>query len=263
MSEYRNDKQGIPTTPLPDAVVKFSLTGSLVIVGVLAMFMVLTGFTRAVSLPTTVIGPPGPVAVAVGPQGGTQTPDLSDEGATGPQGLLGSVLVAGPPGPKGDPGANGATGATGQTGATGATGATGPMGPTGPGDIGGSNNAPGEGQNAANCVTQLVVQTPVDTADENIDQISTMTITGDFSRCVGQTLRAKVNLDDGTKVWAVYRITSAVQVIHLVFNSLTGDFFDTKPIVSGQSLEPQGSRVGPVLVANFGQTTVTVAKAWQ
>jgi hypothetical protein len=109
----------LPTQPLPDLVVKTSFAGSLTLITALAFFLTLTGFSQVVSLPSAVAGPEGPIKVALGPQGGTTTPDLSDEGTTGPQGLLGSDLTAGPEGTKCD---NGTTGATGQTGKTGAQG---------------------------------------------------------------------------------------------------------------------------------------------
>ena len=118
----------LPTQPLPDLVVKTSFAGSLTLITALAFFLTLTGFSQVVSIPSAVAGPAGPIKVALGPQGGTTTPDLSDEGTTGPQGLLGSDLNAGPEGPKGDTGATGATGTTGATGQTGKTGAQGKKG---------------------------------------------------------------------------------------------------------------------------------------
>lgn len=69
-----------------------------------ASVLVLSGFAASAALPAFVTGPPGPVSVAAGPQGGTVTPDLSDEGLTGPVGLIGSFGLVGPQGPSGDPG---------------------------------------------------------------------------------------------------------------------------------------------------------------
>ena len=153
MSKPRKSEETLPTTPLPDAVVKLSLASSLTLLGVFTVFMVLTGFTQVVALPVDVPGPPGPVAFAVGPQGSTQTPDLSDQGATGPQGLLGSVLV---PGPKGDPGADGNDG---KDGAPGPSGPPGLSGPPGPGSVDGTNIVPGEGLTGGNCVDHLTINT--------------------------------------------------------------------------------------------------------
>ena len=257
MIEYQIRDDRVPSKPLPDVVVKSTLVMSLTIIGVITAFIVLTGFTRVVALPTDIVGPPGPVAVAIGPQGSTQTPDLSDQGATGPQGVLGSVLVAGPQGPKGD------TGATGATGATGPMGPTGPAGPAGPGGIDGGNTAPGEGTSAANCISQLIITTPVDTSNPDADSIKVMKITGDFSKCEGQTLRARVALESGSYVWAFYVIPAATSEITLNFNSLTGDFYDSKPTVADGQLVIAGSRVDPISVPEFGRTTITVAKKWQ
>jgi hypothetical protein len=250
----------IPTTPLPDVVVKSSLVISLTLIGLMTAFIVLTGFTVVVALPTDIAGPPGPVAVAIGPQGSTQTPDLSDQGATGPQGLLGSVLIPGPQGPKGDPGANGATGAT---GATGPMGPAGPAGPAGPGSIDGGNTSPGEGNTSATCVSQIIITTPVDTSNPDADSIKQMQIAGDFSKCEGQTLRARVALESGSYVWAFYPLTAATTLVTLNFNALTGDFYDSKPTVSNGQLVVSGLRVDPVSVPEFGRTTITIAKKWQ
>jgi hypothetical protein len=250
----------IPTTPLPDVVVKSSLVISLTLIGLITAFIVLTGFTMVVALPTDIAGPPGPVAVAIGPQGSTQTPDLSDQGATGPQGLLGSVLIPGPQGPKGDPGANGATGAT---GATGPMGPAGPAGPAGPGSIDGGNTAPGEGNTSATCVSQIIITTPVDTSNPDADSIKQMQIAGDFSKCEGQTLRARVALESGSYVWAFYPLTAATTLVTLNFNSLNGDFYDSKPTVSNGQLVVSGLRVDPISVPEFGRTTITIAKKWQ
>jgi len=244
----------IPTTPLPDVVVKSSLVVSLTLIGAMTAFIVLTGFTAVVALPTDVAGPPGPVTVAIGPQGSTQTPDLSDQGATGPQGLLGSVLVPGPQGPKGD---------TGATGATGATGPMGPTGPAGPSGIDGGNTAPGEGNTSATCVSQIIITTPVDTSNPDADSIKQMQITGDFSKCEGQTLRARVALESGSYVWAFYPLTATTTLVTLNFNALTGDFYDSKPTVSNGQLVVAGLRVDPVSVPEFGRTTITIAKKWQ
>ncbi len=254
MIEFQIRDERVPSQPLPDVVVKSSLVLTLTIIGAITAFIVLTGFTRVVALPTGVAGPPGPVAVAIGPQGSTQTPDLSDQGATGPQGLLGSVLVAGPRGPKGD---------TGATGATGPMGPTGPAGPQGPAGIDGGNTAPGEGATGANCISQLIVTTPVDTSNPDSDSIKVMQITGDFSKCEGQTLRARVALESGSYVWAVYVIPAATSEINLNFNSLTGDFYDSKPTVADGQLVIAGSRVDAISVPEFGRTTITIAKKWQ
>ncbi len=257
MSQTNELPDGIPTGPLPDAVVKTSLVTSITIVVSFVLFMLLTGFTRVVSLPTDIAGPPGPIQVAIGPQGGTQTPDLSDEGATGPQGLLGSVLVPGPQGPKGD------TGATGATGATGPMGPTGPQGPPGSSGIDGSNNSPGEGVAEATCVSQLLITTPVDTSNAAEDTVSSVQISGDLSKCAGETLRARVALERGGYVWAVFKIPSNTTEVIFHFDLVTGDFYDTKPKVVDGNLVSIGMQVPPVSVQEFGRTTITIAKKWQ
>jgi len=150
VSEFNRQGDDIPTAPLPDLVVKTSAASSLTLITALAFFLVLTGFSPVLSLPSAVAGPAGPIQVALGPQGGTTTPDPSDEGTTGPQGLIGSELVVGPPGPKGDPGA---TGATGGIGLTGPTGPQGPMGFQGPAGTDGTDGNDGtNGTNGANGV---------------------------------------------------------------------------------------------------------------
>ncbi len=257
MSQFRNRENGLPTAPLPDAVVKLSLASSLTLLGVFTVFMVLTGFTRVVPLPVDIAGPPGPVSFAVGPQGSSQTPDLSDQGATGPQGLLGSELVVGPPGPKGDPGDDG------QIGPTGPPGPPGPSGPPGPGSVDGTDLVPGEGLTGGNCVDHLTIKTPVDTSNDDEDVIKVMTIRGDLSKCVGQTLRAKVKLDSGSYLWAVYKISNFVAKVTLTFNASSGNFYDTRPTVSNGELLVAGNKVAPVPVREFGVTTITIAKTWQ
>lgn len=143
MSEINRQGENIPTAPLPDLVVKTSLASSLTLITALAFFLVLTGFSPVLSLPAEVAGPAGPIQAALGPQGGTTTPDPSDEGTTGPQGLLGSELIVGPQGPQGEPGATGATGETGAIGLTGPTGPQGPMGIQGPAGADGINGIDG------------------------------------------------------------------------------------------------------------------------
>jgi hypothetical protein len=257
VSKSRDEDKYLPTTPLPDAVVKLSFATSMSVLAGLVLLMTLTGFTPVASLPSDVVGPPGPVAVAVGPQGGTQTPDLSDEGVTGPQGLLGSILIQGPAGPKGD------TGDTGPTGPQGETGPIGPEGPTGPGSLDGDGNSPGAGSSGASCITNLVIQTPVDTSSDDYAYVKNMTLSGDFSECIGQTMRVSVRLEDDSIIWAIYRVTSSVSRIALKFNSVDGDFYDTKPEVLAGSLVVQGKRVGQVTVQDFGITSVVIAKTWE
>ena len=143
MSQFDYYGKKIPTKPLPDLVVRTTFFTSLFLILGFIIFMLLTGFTRVISLPKEVVGPPGPVAVAVGPQGGSQTPDPSDEGETGPQGLLGSILGSGPQGPKGEPGDIGAVGPAGSIGLTGPRGPIGPQGAIGPTGLTGANGATG------------------------------------------------------------------------------------------------------------------------
>jgi hypothetical protein len=127
----------------------------------------------------------------------------------------------------------------------------------------GSDSAPGEGKTDAACAKNLVVKTPIDTSVHDSNEIKQMDITGDMSGCVGQTLRAEVDLESGDHVWAVYKITSSMNAITLEFNASTGDFRDSKPIAANGELTAQGNRVAPVLAKDFGLTTVTIAKTWQ
>jgi hypothetical protein len=130
-------------------------------------------------------------------------------------------------------------------------------------NVAGSDNAPGEGKTVANCVTDLVIKTPVDTATPEANQVKVMTITGALEPCVGETLRAEVDLENGSHVWAIKKITTAVTSITLTFDATTGDFYDTKPTVTAGELVVAGTRVAPVLVKDFGMTTITIAKTWQ
>ena len=130
-------------------------------------------------------------------------------------------------------------------------------------NIAGSDNAPGEGTTVANCVSDLVIKTPVDTANHDANQVKEMIITGALNNCVGETLRAEVNLSSGTHAYAVYKITTAITTLTLNFNATTGNFYDTKPTVSGGDLVVAGARVGPVLVKDIGTTTITIAKTWE
>jgi hypothetical protein len=70
-------------------------------------------------------------------------------------------------------------------------------------------------------------------------------------------------LDNGSHVYAVYKITSAISELTLNFNAATGDFYDTKPTVISGELAVAGSRVGPLMVSEFGMTTITIAKTWE
>ncbi len=130
-------------------------------------------------------------------------------------------------------------------------------------NIAGSDNAPGEGKTVANCVTDLTIKTPVDTSVHDANQIKVMNISGALAPCVGETLRAEVDLENGSHVWAIFKITTAMTTLSLNFNATTGDFYDTKPTVTNGDLVVAGSRVAPVLVKDFGMTTITIAKTWQ
>jgi hypothetical protein len=130
-------------------------------------------------------------------------------------------------------------------------------------NLAGSDNAPGEGKTVANCVTSLVIKTPVDTSVQDSNVIKVMNISGAMAPCVGETLRADVALDNGSHVWAIYKITTAITTLSLNFDATSGNFYDTKPTVTAGDLVVAGSRVGPVAVSNFGQSTITIAKTWQ
>lgn len=130
-------------------------------------------------------------------------------------------------------------------------------------NLAGSDSAPGESQTVATCVQNLVVKTPIDTADHDDNKIKKMVISGDLSNCIGETLRAEVDLQSGGHAYAVYKITSAISELTLNFDSATGNFYDTKPTASAGDLVDTGARVGPVSVTEFGMTTITIAKTWE
>lgn len=130
-------------------------------------------------------------------------------------------------------------------------------------NLAGSDSAPGEGKTVASCVEDLKITTPVDTSVHDANQIKVVTLTGDMSQCVGETLRAEVDLASGTHAWAVYQITEAITSLTLTFDATNGDFYDSKPTISAGDLQVTGNRVGPVLVKDFGMTTITIAKTWE
>ncbi len=130
-------------------------------------------------------------------------------------------------------------------------------------NVAGSDTAPGEGKTVANCVTALTIKTPVDTSVQDQNQIKVMNISGAMAPCVGQTLRADVALTSGSHVWAIFKITTAITTLSLPFDATTGLFYNAKPTVTGGELVVAGTRVGPVLVTDFGQTTITIANTWQ
>jgi hypothetical protein len=130
-------------------------------------------------------------------------------------------------------------------------------------NVAGSDNAPGEGKTVANCVTDLTIKTPVDTSVQDQNQIKVMNITGALAPCVGETLRADVALSNGSHVWAIFKITTAITSLALPFDATTGLFYNAKPTVTNGDLVVAGTRVGPVLVSDFGQSTITIAKTWQ
>ena len=130
-------------------------------------------------------------------------------------------------------------------------------------NLNGSDAAPGEGKTVATCTTDLVIKTPVDTTNHDANQVKQMTITGDMSQCVGETLRAEVDTNSTNHVWAIFKITEPISTLTLNFNATTGDFYDAKPTVTDGELVVAGNRVGPVLVKDFGLTTITIAKTWQ
>lgn len=113
------------TGDTPTIAVASAATSSGVVIAAISLSLALTGFSQVPSLPLGITGPTGPVSVAIGPQGGTATPDLSDEGTIGPVGLLGSSGITGPIGPQG------LDGSSGISGIAGADGTIGPMGPNG------------------------------------------------------------------------------------------------------------------------------------
>ena len=127
----------------------------------------------------------------------------------------------------------------------------------------GSDNAPGEGKTVANCVSDLVIKTPVDTSVHDANQIKVMNISGELQNCVGETLRAEVDLSNGAHAWAVYNITDAISSLTLNFDQQTGDFYNEAPTVQNGELVVAGDKIAPVLVKDFGLTTITIAKTWQ
>jgi hypothetical protein len=130
-------------------------------------------------------------------------------------------------------------------------------------NLAGSDSAPGESTTVATCVQDLVVKTPIDTTTHDDNKVRKMVLTGDLSDCVGETLRAEVNLSGENHAYAVYKITSPVSELTLTFDEATGNFYDTKPTVAAGDLVDAGAKVGPISVSDFGMTTITIAKTWE
>lgn len=121
----------------PKVVVASAASSAGVVLAAISISLALSGFSQVTSLPEGITGPTGPVTLAIGPQGGTITPELSDEGTIGPVGLLGSRGPMGPVGPQGISGFNGVSGLAG------AHGEIGPVGPMGSAGINGAKGANG------------------------------------------------------------------------------------------------------------------------
>jgi len=127
----------------------------------------------------------------------------------------------------------------------------------------GSDSAPGEAKTDAACATNMVVKTPVETEGHDQNSIVHMVITGNLTACVGQTLRAEIDMPNNAHVWAVRKITTETSGLTLNFNATNGDFYDGKPVPSNGDLIAAGNRVGPVLAKDFGLATITIAKSWE
>jgi hypothetical protein len=130
-------------------------------------------------------------------------------------------------------------------------------------NLSGSDSAPGEAKTDAACATNMVVKTPVETEGHDQNSIVHMVITGNLTACVGQTLRAEIDMPNNTHVWAVRKITTETSGLTLNFNATNGDFFDGKPVASNGDLTVAGNRVGPIMAKDFGLATITIAKTWE
>lgn len=128
--------------------------------------------------------------------------------------------------------------------------------------LNGSDSAPGEAKTNAACATGLSVKSPVDTTVSDAHVIKHVTLTGDLSQCVGQTLRVEVDLGTSSHAWAVQKFITAPASVDFTFDATTGDFRDTKPTVSGGDLVASGTRLAAPSVSDFGLITVTIAKTW-
>ncbi|MEY4743942.1 MAG: hypothetical protein RIR34_1281 [Actinomycetota bacterium] len=130
-------------------------------------------------------------------------------------------------------------------------------------NLSGSDSAPGEAKTDAACATNMVVKTPVETEGHDQNSIVHMVITGNLTACVGQTLRAEIDMPNNTHVWAVRKITTETSGLTLNFNATNGDFYDGKPVASNGDLTVAGNRVGPIMAKDFGLATITIAKTWE
>lgn len=128
----------------------------------------------------------------------------------------------------------------------------------------GSDSAPGSGKTDAACAGPLVVTNPVEQGGHDNNRITHVTITGDMTKCTGQTLLTEVDLDGtGTNhAYGVYQFPADTTEVTLTFDATTGQFYDTAPTPSGGTLVPAGSQLEPIKAKDFGLVTLTIAKTW-
>lgn len=132
-------------------------------------------------------------------------------------------------------------------------------------DLTGSDSAPGSGKTEAACAGPLVVTNPVEQGGHDNNRVTHVTITGDMTKCEGQTMLVDVALT-GTpaNAYAVYQFPSGGETtLTFTFNATTGQFYDTAPTPSGGTLIPAGNRVGPVKAKDFGTVDITIASTWE
>lgn len=133
-------------------------------------------------------------------------------------------------------------------------------------DLSGSDTAPGSNKGDAACAGPLHIETPVSNGGHDNNQITHMTIAGNMTACMGETLLVEVDNDDGsgTHAYATYYIdNSSTTLIDLQFDAVTGDFYDTYPTASGGGLVDTGTLVAPMKAKYFGLYTITIASSWE
>lgn len=129
----------------------------------------------------------------------------------------------------------------------------------------GSDQTPGNGRTEAACVQALDTTNAVELQESGSEVVTSVSISGDLSACVGHTILVEVDLgapETHTEhVYAVRQLATGASPLEFTFGP-EGDFYDTSPIMSGGTLIPQGQRVDPLDPKVFGLMAITIAKTW-
>ncbi len=130
-------------------------------------------------------------------------------------------------------------------------------------DLSGSDRAPGEGTTEAACATNLTVDHPVSNGGHDNNRITHVDISGDMTKCDGQTIRVEVDLPNAEHAYAFKKLGAGVTMVSFVFDANTGDFTDASPVAQNGDLVAAGNLVGPVKAKDFGLVNILIATSWE